>query len=384
MRRVTLVLVAACRIGFDPIAGDDGGPTGDGGGDSDGRVKLAAGIEHTCLIRGTSLYCFGSNGMGQLGVNDVVSRDLPTLVPGDWIEVAAGQEHTCAVDTQGGLWCWGGNVHGELGVGDTNPRLVPTQVTTLTTPVRYVDATSFHTCAVLENGVLIGFGENAEGQLGQGDLPNAADIPTPIPMSAQAGFTDVACGYAHTIGTQNGTIFGTGRNTSWQLGLGNGSANQYRVLTEIDTGPWNVITGGQDLSCGVRGTDLYCWGINDNMQNGTGDAIIRYVPVAINTTLFWLDVEVDTFGGCALAEDAEMYCWGRNVEGQLGLGDQVDRFIPTRTGSNWKSVSVGRFHACGERRDGKFWCAGKGSSGQLGIGPAGNTPSWTQVMLPPT
>ena len=376
--RAALLALAACRIGFDPSAGGDGGAN-DGDGESDGRVKVAAGNDHTCVIRGTALFCFGGGGSGQLGQGNAMDQVLPVQVPGAWIDVAAGDSHTCAVDTLGMLFCWGGNSRGEVGVGDVSPRNLPAPVT-LPSPARYIDATSFHTCAVLEDGSLMAWGENSEGQLGQG---NVGIEVLPVAMSTRKTWTTVACGYAHTIGSE-GAISGTGRNTGHQLGLGDTAMMQYRSLTAIDPGPWDVITGGQDLSCGIRSGDLYCWGLNTAMQLGTGDATQRTTPFAIDTTEPWVDVEVDTFGGCALAEDGEAWCWGRNVEGQLGTGDFVDYSVPTRTGSKWKSIAVGRFHACGERRDGTFWCTGQGRSGRLGNGLTGNTPSWTQVMLPAT
>jgi alpha-tubulin suppressor-like RCC1 family protein len=381
MRWLALLALTACgRFAFD--ARDGGGSSTDAdAAPVAARAQISAGNSHTCLIRGTTLYCFGWNVYGQLGQGDVMDRDVPAPVAGEWLEVAAIQEHTCAITTAGDVSCWGNNSHGELGVGDTAPRLTPTPVA-LPARARHIDATSFHTCALLEDGRLFGWGENGEGQLGQNDMNNGPDYPSPVAISTGTSWTDVACGYAHTIGSESGVLSGTGRNAQYQLGLGDTALPQYRILTPMAPGPWQVVAGGEQFSCGISGGALYCWGQNNNTELGTGDATPHSLPFAIDSARPWLDVDVDTFGGCAVTTANDGWCWGRNVEGQLGTGDSVDHLVPTPTGSNWRSISVGRFHACGERTDGTFWCTGQGANGRLGIGPAGIIQSWTQVMLP--
>lgn len=45
-----------------------------------------------------------------------------------WVDVAAGASHTCGIQVDGTLWCWGYNGDGQLGLGDTVDRELPTQV----------------------------------------------------------------------------------------------------------------------------------------------------------------------------------------------------------------------------------------------------------------
>ena len=62
---------------------------------SAGVVALAAGYVHTCsLLTGGGAYCWGYNGIGQLGTGDTTDRHSPTAVTGLG---AGGQSSSVAV-----------------------------------------------------------------------------------------------------------------------------------------------------------------------------------------------------------------------------------------------------------------------------------------------
>jgi alpha-tubulin suppressor-like RCC1 family protein len=77
-----------------------------------------------------TLWCWGGNQYGQLGLGDTDDRHSPTQVgvDADWAVVDAGAYQTCGIRVDSTLWCWGRNDHGQLGLGDTEDRRVPTQV----------------------------------------------------------------------------------------------------------------------------------------------------------------------------------------------------------------------------------------------------------------
>jgi alpha-tubulin suppressor-like RCC1 family protein len=94
--------------------------------------SVSAGQSHTCAIMldGT-LWCWGSNSSGQLGDNTVNLRSTPVAVVTSgqtWAMVVAGVTHTCALATGGSLWCWGDNSAGQLGIGSNDLREIPTRV----------------------------------------------------------------------------------------------------------------------------------------------------------------------------------------------------------------------------------------------------------------
>ncbi len=91
-------------------------------------LSAAAGYAHVCLRfapaagqdPASNVVCYGANGSGQLGQGSnlgTASLPIASGAVGGFVEIAAGADFTCGVDTVGGLFCWGQNVFGGLGVG---------------------------------------------------------------------------------------------------------------------------------------------------------------------------------------------------------------------------------------------------------------------------
>ena len=103
------------------------------------------------------------------------------------VQVAAGQDHSCAVLADGSLRCWGSNASGQLGLPGTDvigDDETPAEVNPVDVGGRvvHVSCGSEHTCATLENGRVVCWGEADYGRLGYG---NNADIgKTNTPASA--------------------------------------------------------------------------------------------------------------------------------------------------------------------------------------------------------
>ncbi len=97
-----------------------------------GLRALALGGSHTCgLDEDGRAWCWGAGSRGQLGEGARRDRSSPVKVRGprsEWVRLAAGARHTCAIDVLGRLWCWGANGYGQLGVGDTEDRSEPGRV----------------------------------------------------------------------------------------------------------------------------------------------------------------------------------------------------------------------------------------------------------------
>jgi alpha-tubulin suppressor-like RCC1 family protein len=96
-----------------------------------GPTLLGAGRAHTCVAGPSagSMRCLGANGSGQLGVS-TGSGTVSVSLPGQPYGVAAGGDHTCAVQTDGVLFCWGSSGRGEVG----NPTACPASCATPTQP----------------------------------------------------------------------------------------------------------------------------------------------------------------------------------------------------------------------------------------------------------
>src|SRR5215471_11768201 len=117
-RALVTLLVAGCgRIGFDAVRDSTQAA-------SCGLAAVAAGKEHTCVLRGDgSVACWGANDVSQLarpGGTSLSAVAIPLAQPAS--AIAAGAEHTCALLADSSVACWGSNLNSELGDGTTNAR----------------------------------------------------------------------------------------------------------------------------------------------------------------------------------------------------------------------------------------------------------------------
>ena len=192
-----------------------------------GVVQLAAGGSHTCALLGDgTARCWGANSVGQLGDGTATQRDLPVAVQGldGVVALAAGGFHTCAVRLDGRVRCWGSDSYGQLGSSDHAGlnSLTPAAVAYLTNAVS-VSAGYLHTCATLADGALWCWGNNNDGQVGDGTTTHRA---LPVPVSAP-GSAAVSAGSAHTCAASaSGALRCWGSNQRSQLGLGTSAANR--------------------------------------------------------------------------------------------------------------------------------------------------------------
>ena len=150
-------------------------------------VQVVAGGGHTvCVAEDGSVFAFGSNSRGQLGVGDKEERAVPTILRGELanksvLQVAAGARHTISVTADGLVYACGNNGAGELGMGYgwMGGCSVPTQHSgqlQLKNAV-YVAAACKHTLCITENGTLFAWGDNEFGQLGVGEPAKLRGTP---------------------------------------------------------------------------------------------------------------------------------------------------------------------------------------------------------------
>ena len=206
-------------------------------------ASVAAGVRHSCAV--TTLgraYCWGDNVFGAVGDGTAGLRQMrtvPTPVNTDQrgfnlrniASIDAGNRYSCALTDMGRSFCWGWNYRGGIGDGTLTDRFVPTGVDTSTPGfgMRNIAAVStgdIHACALNTLGRAFCWGENHDGQLGDGTttvstVPVAVD--TRRPRFGARNIASIAAGSRHTCAlTTVGQAFCWGRNTEGQLGDGSG------------------------------------------------------------------------------------------------------------------------------------------------------------------
>ena len=172
-----------------------------------------------------TLWCWGDNYFGQLGVGDTVTRTAPTQVTAlgnQVVDFRLDGGASCALKADGTLWCWGYNGNGQLGVGDTVKRVVPTQVAALGNQVTSMATGTSHTCALTANKTVWCWGSNTYGQVGDGttvqrNLPVAVVLPSAVKAITAGAYHNQAM-------LENGAAFTWGQNSQGALGTGSVAA----------------------------------------------------------------------------------------------------------------------------------------------------------------
>ena len=350
-------------------------------------VAMTGGGRHTCalLVDGV-VRCWGRNAEGQLGDGTNVSSPLPVAVTGlddGASDVSAGLIHTCAVTTDGVARCWGEN-GGRLGNGGDEASALPVDVCADATcssalnNVASIAAGGLHSCAVLDDGTAVCWGNNEDGQLGNG---LTEDTTTPVAVS---GLTDVA---AVSLGTSSscaltiaGALFCWGSNVEGQIGDDRACGMRCPLpqsVAALGSGVTQISVGGLHACALTDAGAVLCWGFNFDGQVGDGtEDNIRIVP----TQVVGLEGGYKAIGAgggfrghaCALEQLNNLVCWGDNAAGQVGDGTTDDRITPVSVGS-WPepaaiSIAAGDAHTCVLilQAAQPVSCWGSNSSGQLG------------------
>ena len=341
--------------------------------------KIAPGLEHTCAVASdTSLWCWGSNEYGQIGIGSpVLSITQATKVtePSDtgWIQVTSAFVHSCGVRRDGTVWCWGSNGSGNLG-NTGNHSKVPVQA--LVPPDQIVDhiASSVrHNCAITEQQKLFCWGDNYVGQLGNGFTVRAY-IPTEVSHPGSLGWIKVATGINHScaIDTDN-QLWCWGSNSTYQVnGLGNSFYLRPQAINAADVSGWKEVDLGYGHSCAISDTDnAYCWGDNFTGRTGTGSFnSYIYLPTQVSGNHQFKSISAGTHQTCAVDTGHHLWCWGNNARGRIGLGNNVNySYVPQQvindSGRNWHVVNSYMYHTCAIEHQGSLWCTGVNDDKQI-------------------
>ena len=295
------------------------------------------------------------------------------------------------------------------------------------------DSTS--TCAIVDNGRLRCWGQNADGvndcptcaggALGLGDTTDrgymtgsmGANLPY-VDLGTGRTVKDIVGGIVHRCALlDDNTVKCWGDNTYAELGLGDAASRGRTPNTMGDNLPTvflgtgrtaKKIWAGRSATC-VKADDnnVRCWGYNADGELGLGDpnnrgdtaaSMQNLPPVNVGTGRTIMSMALGSYHTCAILDDATVKCWGYNHEGELGLGDNISRGanpgdmgdnLPTvdlGTGRTATVVGAGRNHTCALLDNHQVKCWGFGNDAAIGSEATairGDMPNQMGDNLPP-
>lgn len=322
-----------------------------------------------------------------------------------WLQVAAGNDHTCGLYFDNTVYCWGDNTYAQLGIGEpvnnpfkTKPNPVDTTSGTSSLygkTVTYIDVGDHHACAIDSTGGLHCWGNDVFGQLGDA-THGSKRYPVIINGGSLAGKTVVAVsgGYHNTCAIDStGSLSCWGQNVEGQMGKGttDGAGVYYEEPQLVNGGSLagktvTKVAVGDGYVCAIDSTGgLHCWGYNGNGQVGINNTTTpQPTPLLINGgTLAGktvIAVETSDYDTCALDSTAVLHCWGLDSAGAVGdnptLSSKyapvlVDTTVTNGSSLNGKTVTafdLGGSHVCAIDSLNATHCWGKNTKGNLGIG----------------
>jgi alpha-tubulin suppressor-like RCC1 family protein len=247
-----------------------------------GVKSVAGGLVHTCALMTTGgVRCWGGNSDGELGTGTTTSITTPpsTDVLTGVQAIAAGGYHTCALTNAGAVRCWGNNGYGQLGDGSLdNVRLSPTPE--VLTDVQAITAGVYHTCALTRAGTVRCWGWNQYGQLGDGTLTNRSAPSTDVAINTAVQAIAAGGGFTCAL-TAGGSVRCWGDNVNGELGDGLVVGQRSTPGPDVPIGaPVKGIATGDSHACVVTtGGSIQCWGANREGQLGDGrTAMNRLTP----------------------------------------------------------------------------------------------------------
>jgi alpha-tubulin suppressor-like RCC1 family protein len=335
----------------------------------------ATGSNHT-IVRASdgTVWTWGANSSGQLGMGDTTLRKVPTQVTtlSDVTQVASGLNHNAALKSDGTVWTWGLNNYGQLGDGTTTLRKAPVQVLSLTGMVG-IACGDYFCLAVKSNGTVWGWGYNGKGQLGDGT--STTPRKTPVQSTVLTSVATISAGTNHSLAVKTeGTVWSWGSNSVGQLGNGTQSTTLTMAPTQVATlAPFTAVSASNNSSRALKsdGT-VWAWGDNGNGQLGDGTTENRLSPVPLGGISSAAALGTGWLHTLATrSDDTTVWAWGQGTSGQLGDGAMTLRTSPIQVPglSTIGAVSAGHgYHSVAVTTDGVVWAWGLNTAGQVGDG----------------
>ena len=341
-----------------------------------GAVAVSVGDRSACAVHGDGgVSCWGENNTaGQLGDGTTIARATPERLAGISAAVAVtvsvqsedGQAHACATQADGSVFCWGSNGFGQLGDGTTETRLVPTLARKPAPVVLDPPPEDAGESSAATEGAAEPVSVTEEPAVEVEPEPSEGARATGFPLLVEgprSGDTLIAAARGRTC-----SVRPDGGVNCW----GEDGLRERMSVAGLENVRMVSIADHQALglhACALhRDGTVSCWGPGHEGSLGQGDTVSRYLPVTVPGITDAVAVGAGAYFTCAVHSDGGVSCWGSNAYGELGRGTGTSSHVPVRVPGlvDVVAIAAGPHTSCAIHGDGGVSCWGFG---------VGNTPS---------
>jgi len=290
-------------------------------------------------------YAWGDGASGKTGLGNTTDYSSPVQIGSltDWTPkgpwaIGGGTDVVHFIKSNGTLWAWGRNNGGKLGVGDTTTRSSPTQIAGTTW--KHVSNSGGETSAIRTDGTLWSWGYGTAGRTGHN---NTTSYSSPVQVGGLSIWKHNSQGSsAMTLTRTDGKMFTCGfAHTVGQLGHGNttnySSPKQVGALTT-----WAHTLGATYWNGAVK-TDgtLWTWGSGGSGRGGRNNTTTVLSPVQVTApSVSWKYAVGGQYLGQAVTTDGFVWTWGQGGSGQIGNSAASNVSSPVQLGTEkWVSLS---------------------------------------------
>ena len=292
-------------------------------------ATVSAGNVHSLAVKTNgTLWSWGNGQFGQLGngiFNSATANVTQVGTATDWLTVSAGNRFSLAIKTNGTLWSFGLNNMGQLGINNTIDQNLPVQVGSASNWVK-IDAGNQHALAIDNAGFIYAWGNNTFGQFGNGTNTNSL---VPIVVSSANNWAEVSAGWDHSMALDtNGILYTFGNNTNGQLCDGTNTASNTMIPISFSGAglvtQYIAISAGNNFSLAIKNDNtLWSGGLNNSGQLALGNNTNTNTLNQVGTSNNWFLISAGDLHSLAMETSTGVWSAGRGMEGQLGIGSWV-------------------------------------------------------------